>query len=99
MPNHASPGMRCWMDDAMDPQDRLPDLVAAMAFDPLAGIIDLERHLEDMRADAIARGYAFDRHGVRNELQAATFRLRDARTLRLLLSPSGALAIEIAAPV
>lgn len=88
--------MRYAMDDASDPQDRQPDLVAAMTFDPHAGIVDLESHLDTMKADATALGYHFDRHTVRNELQAATFRLRDARRVRLLLSPSGALAIEVA---
>ena len=80
----------------MTAHDRQPDLVTEMAFDPLAGLIDLEQHLERLKDDAGARGYPFDRHGVRNELQAATFRLRDARRVRLLVSPSGALAIEIA---
>ena len=32
---------------------------------------------------------------MRNELQAATFRLATARRLRLLLSPTGAVAIEV----
>lgn len=86
------------MRDAMPSDGSPPDLVAAMIFDPLAGIIDLENHLETLRVDAAGLGYRFDRHGVRNELQAATFRLRDARTIRLLLSPTGALAIEISAP-
>ena len=48
-----------------------------------------------MRDAAAAHGYPFDRHNVRNELQAATFRLREARAVRLLLGPTGALAIEI----
>ena len=77
---------------------RQPDLIADMAFDPLAGLVDLEAHLQALKDDAAARGYRFDRHGVRNELQAATFRLREARRVRLLVSPSGALAIEIAPP-
>jgi para-aminobenzoate synthetase / 4-amino-4-deoxychorismate lyase len=75
--------------------DRPPDLEATMAFDPLAGLVDLEDHIATIRAEATARGYPFDRHAVRNELQAATFRLRGASTVRLLVSPTGALAIEI----
>ena len=71
------------------------DLSACMAFDPLAGLAGLEEHLAAMRDKATALGYPFDRHAVRNELQAATFRLRDARQVRLLLGPSGALAIEV----
>lgn len=83
------------MDDAAPSPDLPPpDLIVTMTFDPMAGILDLEEHLSGMKAEAAARAYTFDRHDVRNELQAATFRLRDARTIRLLLSPSGALAIE-----
>ncbi len=72
-----------------------PDLVAMMAFDPLAGIVELDDHLTTLRDAASEGGYPFDRHAIRNELQAATFRLRDARRVRLLLSPTGALAIQI----
>jgi para-aminobenzoate synthetase / 4-amino-4-deoxychorismate lyase len=75
--------------------DAAPDLETTMAFDPLAGIVDLEAHIATIREQARAHGYPFDRHAVRNELQAATFRLREARSIRLLVSPSGALAIEI----
>jgi para-aminobenzoate synthetase/4-amino-4-deoxychorismate lyase len=71
------------------------DLISTMRFDPVDGIADLERHLTRMKASAEALGFPFDRHGVRNELQAATFRLAGARRLRLLLSPSGAVAIEV----
>jgi para-aminobenzoate synthetase/4-amino-4-deoxychorismate lyase len=72
------------------------DLIETMAFDPEEGIPLLERHLARLRASAEAFGCPFDRHAARNELQAATFRLRDARRLRLLLSPSGAIAVEVA---
>ena len=71
------------------------DLIETMAFDPDEGIPRLERHLSRLRVSAEAFGYPFDRHGARNELQAATFRLRDARRVRLLLSPSGAIAVEV----
>ena len=50
-----------------------------------------------MRDSAALLGYDFDRHAARNELQAATFRLRQARRIRLLLGPSGAIAIEVGA--
>ena len=80
------------MDDAKPPAPA--DLTASMTFDPLVGIRDLEEHLARLKADTAAVGTPFDRHGVRNELQAATFRLRHAATIRLLVSPSGALAIE-----
>lgn len=75
-----------------------PDLIETMAFDPEHGIVLLDRHLRRMTASASALGFAFDRHAARNELQAATFRLRAARRVRLLLSAGGAVAIEVAPP-
>jgi para-aminobenzoate synthetase/4-amino-4-deoxychorismate lyase len=73
------------------------DLIETMAFDPEHGVLRLDRHLRRLAASAQAFGFAFDRHGTRNELQAATFRLRTRRKVRLVLAPSGAVAIEIAA--
>ncbi|HEU0135588.1 MAG TPA: chorismate-binding protein, partial [Allosphingosinicella sp.] len=70
------------------------DLIETMRFDPREGISELDRHLARMKRSAEALGFGFDRHHARNELQAATFFLREGRRLRLLLSPSGALAIE-----
>ncbi|GHH18380.1 aminodeoxychorismate synthase, component I [Sphingomonas glacialis] len=72
------------------------DLIETMAFDPEHGILRLDRHLERLTASARAFGFAFDRHSARNELQAATFRLRAGRKVRLLLARSGAVAIEVA---
>ncbi|MEH3045823.1 aminodeoxychorismate synthase component I [Sphingomonas adhaesiva] len=71
------------------------DLIETMAFDPVEGIVLVERHLERMKRSALALGFAFDRHGARNELQAATFRLRHASRVRLVLARSGAVAIEV----
>lgn len=71
------------------------DLLETMAFDPLEGIRLLELHLERLKASASALGFSFDRHDVRNELQAATFRLRDRSRLRLLVSRRGSIAIEV----
>jgi len=70
------------------------DLIETMRFDPEEGVPEIERHLARMKRSADALGFAFDRHDARNELQAATFYLKVPRRLRLLLSPSGALAIE-----
>ncbi|RZT45436.1 para-aminobenzoate synthetase/4-amino-4-deoxychorismate lyase [Sphingomonas sp. BK036] len=72
------------------------DLIETMAFDPDDGLTRLEAHLARMKASAERLGFTFDRHTARNELQAATFRLRGPRRIRLLLSPSGAIAIEAA---
>ncbi len=71
------------------------DLIETMRFDPIEGIADLDRHFARMAASAEALAFRFNRHAVRNELQAATFRLPVARRLRLRLSPSGATAIEV----
>ncbi|MDB5716951.1 MAG: para-aminobenzoate synthase component, partial [Sphingomonas bacterium] len=71
------------------------DLIETMLFDPELGIAHLDRHLARLRASAAALGFVFDRHALRNELQAASFRLAEPRRLRILLSPSGAVAIEV----
>lgn len=73
------------------------DLIETMRFDPEQGIERLDLHLARMRASAQVLDFSFDRHAVRNELQAATFRLREAKRVRLLLARSGAVAIEISA--
>jgi para-aminobenzoate synthetase/4-amino-4-deoxychorismate lyase len=71
------------------------DLEETMDFDPEQGIANLEEHLDRLKRAADERGFKFDRHAARNELQAATFgKLRPA-TARLLLSPTGAMAIEL----
>jgi len=71
------------------------DLIETMRFDPEGGIHLLDRHIERIRASARTFGIPFDRHAVRNELQAATFRIAAPRRVRLMLSPSGRIAIEI----
>jgi len=69
-------------------------LIETMTFDPEEGIVLLDRHVARMQESAGRLGFTFDRHGARNELQAATFRLREARRVRLLLSASGSFAVE-----
>jgi len=75
--------------------ERRFDLIETMRFDPEYGLPLLERHLERMKASADLFGFAFDRHGTRNELQAATFRLRVPSRVRLVLARSGAIAISV----
>jgi para-aminobenzoate synthetase/4-amino-4-deoxychorismate lyase len=70
------------------------DLIETMRFDPDDGILELDRHVARLGASAAAFGFPFNRHDIRNELHAATFRLMAPHRVRLLLSPSGALAIE-----
>jgi len=71
------------------------DLLETMAFDPHEGVRLLELHLGRLKHSAQALGFAFDRHSVRNELQAATFRLRELSRVRLLVSRQGSVAIEV----
>lgn len=71
------------------------DLEEIMTVDPNDGIVDLDRHLDRLKARADELGFRFDRHDARNELQAATFGKRRPVTARLVLSPSGAMAIEV----
>ena len=73
----------------------MSDLSVTMRFDPEEGIADLESHLDSLKRDAEAQGFTFDHHAARNELQAATFGKRQVATARLVLSPTGAMAIEV----
>ena len=78
---------------ATDEQDF--DLIETMRFDPQAGVIDLDRHLDRLGTAAGDLQFQFDRHAARNELQAATFRHKEPAVVRLLLSPKGSMAIEL----
>lgn len=71
------------------------DLIETMRYDPDRGLQWLDGHLARLSASAVALGFAFDRHDVRNELQAATFGLTEAMRVRLLLARVGAVAIEL----
>ena len=71
------------------------DLIETMRFEPAQGIARLEMHLERMKESARALGFEFDRHAARNQLHAATFHLDALSKIRLLLSKSGAIAVEI----
>jgi para-aminobenzoate synthetase/4-amino-4-deoxychorismate lyase len=73
------------------------DLIETIRFDPHEGVPELDRHLNRLKRSAEALDFAFDRHVARNELQAATFRAGPS-LVRLLLSPSGAMAIEVRPP-
>ena len=68
---------------------------APWAKDPEEGIANLEKHLDRLKSQADEAGFGVDRHAARNELQAATFGKRRPATARLLLSPTGAMAIEV----
>ncbi|MBB5987743.1 aminotransferase class IV [Sphingobium lignivorans] len=71
------------------------DLIETMAFDPASGLPMLERHISRMQASADKLGFRFDRHALRNELQAATFSFVEAMRVRVLLSRAGNMAVEV----
>jgi para-aminobenzoate synthetase/4-amino-4-deoxychorismate lyase len=81
----------------MDSRNRAEDLIETMRFDPDDGIVDIDAHLDRLMQAANALGFEFDRHAARNELQAATFGRDRPAIARLLLSPTGAMAIEVRA--
>ena len=71
------------------------DLSVTMRFDPEEGIPNLDVYLDQLKREADAAGFKFDHHTARNELQAATFGKRTVSTARLVLSPTGTMAIEV----
>ena len=71
------------------------DLFETMGFDPKSGIARLELHLMRMKDSANILGFNFDRHEARNQLHAAIFTADSPAKIRLMLSPSGALSIEV----
>jgi len=71
------------------------DLIETMRFEPAHGLLRLELHLERMKESARALGFEFDRHAARNQLHAAIFHLEYTCKIRLLLAPSGTIAIEV----
>jgi para-aminobenzoate synthetase/4-amino-4-deoxychorismate lyase len=72
------------------------DLIETMSFTPDAGVPLLERHLERITASALELGFAFDRHAVRNAIQALCFEADKPARLRLVVARSGAYSLEIA---
>ncbi len=71
------------------------DLIETMYFTPEDGIVLLELHLERIRASAQALGFVFDRHAVRNAIQALCFEADGPAKVRLMLARSGATALEV----
>ena len=71
------------------------DLIETMRFSPDEGIPLLELHLERIRDSAHALGFVFDRHAVRNAIQALCFEVEEAAKLRLVLSRGGATCLEV----
>lgn len=73
------------------------DLIETMAFDPMNGLPMLDLHMARLARSATELGFSFNRHGLRNELQAATFGLIDPARVRVLLGRGGEVAIEVRA--
>ena len=93
----ASEWTECLAKGAFVPSPRRFDLIETMRFDPEGGLARLDRHLARMKESADLFGFAFDRHAARNDLQAATFRLREPARVRLLLARGGHVAVEVRA--
>jgi len=91
----ASEWHECLAKGAFVPSKRRFDLIETMKFDPEDGLVRLEAHLARLKTSADLFGFSFDRHSARNDLQAATFRLREAARVRLLLGSGGHVAVEV----
>jgi len=62
------------------------DLIETMRFTPEDGVPLLELHLERIKASAAELGFAFDRHAVRNAIQALCFEADAPARLRLVIT-------------
>ena len=71
------------------------DLIETMAFTPDDGIPLLELHLERIKASAAELDFSFDRHAVRNAIQALCFEADKPAKLRLVSARSGAFCLEL----
>ena len=71
------------------------DLIETMRFTPDDGVPLLELHLERIKASAAQLGFGFDRHAVRNAIQALCFEADAPAKLRLVVSRSGAYCLEL----
>jgi para-aminobenzoate synthetase/4-amino-4-deoxychorismate lyase len=71
------------------------DLIETMRFTPEEGVPLLELHLERIKASAAELGFVFDRHAVRNAIQALCFEADAQARLRLLASRGGAYSLEL----
>ena len=72
------------------------DLIETMAFTPDSGIALLELHLARMKASAAELGFSFDRHALRNAIQALCFDADAPGKLRLVVARSGSYCLELA---
>ena len=71
------------------------DLIETMRFTPDEGIALLDLHLARITASAVELGFVFDRHAIRNAIQALCFEADAPAKLRLSLSRGGAYCLEL----
>ena len=71
------------------------ETIETLRFDPDDGLWELDRHIARLGASAAAFDFHFDRHQARNALHCATFRLREAARVRMLLSPNEPVAVAL----
>jgi para-aminobenzoate synthetase/4-amino-4-deoxychorismate lyase len=71
------------------------DLIETMRFTPEEGIPLLELHLERLRESTQVLGFAYDRHALRNAIQALCFDAERPSKLRLTAARSGAFSLEL----
>ncbi|MET1756081.1 aminodeoxychorismate synthase component I [Novosphingobium sp. RD2P27] len=71
------------------------DLIETMRFTPEEGIPLLELHLERLRDSANELGFEFDRHALRNAIQALCFDAERPSRLRIVAARSGAYSLEL----
>ncbi len=71
------------------------DLIETMRFTPEEGIPLLELHLARLRDSTQALGFAYDRHALRNAIQALCFDAEQPSRLRLVATRSGAFSLEL----
>ena len=73
-------------------------LIETMGFTPDEGIAHLPLHLERLEQSAAWHDFRFDRHEVRNLLQAAVGALRAPARIKLVLAAGGAAAVSCTPP-
>lgn len=71
------------------------DLIETMRFTPDDGIPLLELHLERLRESTQTLGFEYDRHALRNAIQALCFDAERPSRLRLVAARSGAFSLEL----
>jgi len=72
------------------------DLIETMRYEPEGGIRRIEFHMQRLRASARALGFTLDTHLARDRLNMAVMPEAGARRVRLLLSRTGEVSVQVA---